>query len=97
MYDFVSGFDVYLSILRYLQDNKFIYGAGTALYFEPEKKYKFSQANFREQVATNKEFRDAFVAVAVEHLKKEIRVRDVLAKEYYSSDITANPALQNIL
>lgn len=97
VYDFVSGFDVYLSILRYLQDNKLIYGAGTALYFEPEKKYKFSQANFREQVATNKEFRDAFVAVAVEHLKKEIRVRDVLAKEYYSSDITANPALQNIL
>ena len=93
IFDFDNGFCPWLSLLRFMQDNKLLYGAGVSLSFEPEKKYKFSQANFRDQINTNPEFKHAFLKAVVPHLKKMPAARDTIANADQFTDLLSNPFL----
>lgn len=91
IFDFDNGFDPWLSLLRFMQDNKLIQGSGVSMYFDDEKKYKFSQANFLEQIKTNPEFRNAFLAAVLPHLKAIPAQRDVIANSSYIGDLLSTP------
>lgn len=87
VFDFDNGFCPWLSLLRFMQDKKLLYGAGVSLSFEPEKKYKFSQSNFREQIYTNEEFRTAFLKAILPHLKQIPAERDTIAQDDHVKDL----------
>ena len=60
VYDFINGFDPWLSMLEYLRDNKMLYGAGAAISFDPEHVFKFSLGGFKDKINMDPEFRKAF-------------------------------------
>ena len=60
VYDFVNGFDPWLSMLEYLRDNKLLYGAGQSLSFDTEHVFKFSFGTFKDKINNDPEFRKAF-------------------------------------
>lgn len=91
VYDFDNGFCPWLSLLRFMQDRKLIAGAGVSLYFDAEKKFKFSQANFREQIYTNEEFKIAFIKAVLPHLKAIPAERDTMAKDDKVDDLLSMP------
>ena len=93
VFDYNNGFCPWLSMLRFMQDNKLLYGAGVSLSFEPEKKFKFSQANFREQIQTNPEFRKAFLQTILPYLKKIPAERDILADNDQVNELLSSPEL----
>jgi hypothetical protein len=93
VFDYNNGFCPWLSLLRFMQDNKLLYGAGVSLSFEPEKKFKFSQANFREQIKTNPEFLKAFMDAVTPHLKMIPPKRDTLANDNQFNELLSNPNL----
>lgn len=97
IYDFSNGFDPWLSLLRYMQDRKLLFGGGASLYFEPEKKYRFSYGNFREQILSNKEFRDAFINVVVSYLKQDVEQRDRTVDDLHLDDLMNSEAVTSIL
>lgn len=70
VYDFVNGFDPWLSLLEYMRFNKLLYGAGASLYFDTEKTFKFSLSTFLDKFYGDKEFRDAFMYTIIPILKK---------------------------
>ena len=91
VFDYDNGFDAWLSLLRFMQDRKLIYGAGASLYFDEEKKYKFSQANFREKIFTDEEFRNAFMRAVLPQLKLIPAERDVIAKDDHVTELLNSP------
>ena len=97
IYDFANGFDPWLSILEHLKYNKLLYGAGAFLSFEPEKQYKFSYGNFREQIYSDPEFRNAFIHYTLPILKKIPIEVDERAKDMHIDDILNNQELYSIL
>lgn len=60
VYDFINGFDPWLSMLDYLRDNKMLYGAGAAISFDAERQFKFSLATFKDKINNDPVFRKAF-------------------------------------
>lgn len=70
VYDFANGFDPWLSLLEFLKSNKLLYGAGSSLYFEPEKKYRFSYGTFKEKISEDEEFRMEFFKTCLNYLKQ---------------------------
>lgn len=60
VFEFINGFDPWLSMLEYLRENKLLFGAGTSLAFDPEKIYKFSLGTFKDKINNDLEFREAF-------------------------------------
>lgn len=97
IYDFSNGFDPWLSLLRYMQDRKLLFGGGSSLYFEPDKKHRFSYGNFREQILSNKEFRDAFINVVVSYLKQDVEQRDRTVDDLHLDDLMNSEAITSIL
>ena len=96
VFDFDNGFDPWLSLLQFMKDRKLLLGAGASLYFEPEKKYRFSQSTFREQIFNDKEFRDAFMASVLPHLKQIPAERDIMAHDDHVSDLLSSPDIFSI-
>ena len=97
VYDFANGFDPWLSLLRYLQDRKLLYGAGSSLSFDPEKEYKFSYGTFREKILTDTAFRTAFMNTVVGYLKQEVSDRDTEIEDLHLDDMLQCEALSSIL
>lgn len=91
IFDFDNGFCPWLSLLRYMQENKLLYGGGISLSFDPEKKYKFSQANFRKQIMENPEFQLEFLKAVLPHLKQIPAKRDVIAEQTQVMNLLTNP------
>ena len=60
VFEFINGFDPWLSMLEYLRENKMLYGAGASLSFEPERLFKFSFATFKDKINNDDAFREAF-------------------------------------
>lgn len=60
VYEFINGFDPWLSMLEHLRDNKMLYGAGASLSFDPDKLFKFSFGTFKDKINNDPEFREAF-------------------------------------
>ena len=60
VYEFINGFDPWLSMLEHLRDNKMLYGAGASLSFDPERLFKFSFGTFKDKINNDPEFREAF-------------------------------------
>lgn len=81
IYDFDNGFDPWLSLLRFMKDNNLLYGAGVSLSVDPEKKYKFSQGNFRGKINNDPEFRKFFMDTVLHYLKQIPTKRDVVAED----------------
>lgn len=87
VFDYDNGFCPWLSLLRFMQDQKAISGGGSSLYFEPEKIYRFSQANFRDQIFNNSAFRAAFMEAVLPLLKNIPRERDIIAQDDHVVDL----------
>ena len=96
VFDFDNGFDPWLSLLRFMQDNKLIQGSGVSMYFDEEKKYKFSQSNFLEQIKSDAGFRNAFLAAVLPHLKAIPAQRDVIAESSYIGDLLSSPDIFSV-
>ena len=96
VFDFDNGFCPWLSLLRFMQDKNLIYGGGSSLSFDPERKYKFSQANFREKIFNDTEFRNAFMAAVLPHLKEIPAARDILAQNDHIGDLLSNPNIFSV-
>lgn len=60
VYEFINGFDPWLSMLEHLKENKLLYGAGKSLSFDPEHVFKFSYGTFKDKINNDIEFRNAF-------------------------------------
>ena len=60
VFEFINGFDPWLSMLEHLRDNKMLYGAGVSLSFDTEKLFKFSFGTFKDKINNDPEFREAF-------------------------------------
>lgn len=60
VFEFINGFDPWLSMLEYLRENKLLFGAGSSLSFDPDRAYKFSLATFKDRINNDYEFREAF-------------------------------------
>lgn len=60
VFEFINGFDPWLSMVEYLRENKMLYGAGASLSFDPEKIYKFSYGTFKDKINNDAAFREAF-------------------------------------
>lgn len=96
VFDFNNGFCPWLSLLRFMQDSKAISGAGSSLYFDSEKKYRFSQANFREQIFENEEFRNAFMNAVLPLLKTLPSDKEVLAQDDHINDLLNNKMIFDV-
>ena len=90
IYDFDNGFDPWLSLLRFMKDNNLLYGAGVSLSVDPEKKYKFSQGNFREKINNDPEFRKFFMDTVLHYLKQIPTKRDVVAEDSDVDELLEN-------
>lgn len=69
VYDFVNGFDPFLSLFQTLKDKKLVYGAGVSYSLDPEKTFTFSQASLREKINNDDEFREYFLTHCINYLK----------------------------
>lgn len=94
--DFDNGFDPWLSLMQFLKDNKLLYGAGVSLSFEEEKKFKFSQASFREKVLTDVEFRNEFMKTVLHYLKQIPTKRDVLAIDNHIDQLLTSASIYTV-
>ena len=92
VFDFDNGFCPWLSLLKFLQDKKLIYGAGASLSLDPEKLYKFSLGTFREKI-NDENFRNYFLNTVLPVLKEMPAEKDVLAQDDHVSDLLSIPNL----
>jgi len=60
VYDFINGFDPWLSMLEFLRGAKLLYGGGASVSFDPERVFKFSMGTFKDKINNDIEFRNAF-------------------------------------
>lgn len=60
VYDFVNGFDPWLSMLEYLRANNMLAGAGASISFDPQREFKFSFGTFKDKINSDPVFRKAF-------------------------------------
>lgn len=60
VYDFVNGFDPWLSMLEYLRTNNMLSGSGVSISFDPQREFKFSYAGFKDKINSDPVFRKAF-------------------------------------
>lgn len=91
VYDFSNGFDPWLSLLEYLRNNKLLYGSSTFMALDPDKKFVFTNSNFREKLQ-EEEFRNAFMRTVIADLKT-IPNRPILAQNLHTDDLLTNPSL----
>ena len=98
VFDFANGFDPYLSLLETMKYNKLLYGGGASLAVDPEKKFKFSLGTFREKIATNPEFKLAFMQQVVPYLKSTVMkpVETTRANYAAADDILNTPGLFDV-
>jgi hypothetical protein len=96
VFDYDNGFCPWLSLLRFMQDKKLLYGGGVSLSFDEAKTFRFCQANFREQIRSNPEFKKAFLKAVIPHLKKIPVERDTLAADDQINDLLLNQDLFKI-
>ena len=68
--DYANGFDADLSLFELLKDSGAIKGAGAYLYFEGHEDMKFSRKKFKEKLATEPEFVNAFAEASLKELDK---------------------------
>ena len=78
--------------------NKLLYGGGASLAVDPEKKFKFSLGTFREKIATNPEFKLAFMQQVVPFLKSTVMkpVETTRANYAAADDILNTPGLFDV-
>ena len=96
VFDFDNGFCPWLSLLRFMQDQKLIYGGGASMSLDPEKTYKFSLGNFREKIFTDENFRQYFLNAALPILKAIPAEKDVLAQDDHITDLLSAPNIFSI-
>ena len=68
--DYTNGFDADLSLFELLKDTGAIKGAGAYLYFDGHEDMKFSRKKFKEKLATEPEFVNAFAEASLRELDK---------------------------
>lgn len=95
IFDFDNGFDPWLSLLKFLQDRKMVYGGGSSFSLDPEKTYKFSLGNFRDHLE-DPGFRKYVLDIALPVIKQIPSERDVLAKDDHVSDLLNAPNLFSV-
>ena len=92
VYDFVNGFDPWLSLLEYMRDKNLLYGGGASLSFDPEKTFKFSLGTFLDKFYSDEEFRRAFLINVIPYLKKipievDERARDTRLEDFLDENL----------
>lgn len=87
VFDFNNGFDPWISMLRFMQDRKLLYGGGVSMAFDPDKEFKFSQASFRKQIFDDPTFRNGFIKSVLPHLKALVNAKDVQAHDNHVSEL----------
>ena len=96
VFDYNNGFDPWISLLRFMQDRKLLYGGGVSMSFDPEKRFKFSQASFRQQIFDDPEFRAEFMKAVLPHLKGLVSGKDVSAIDNHVEDLLNVPDLYSV-
>ena len=96
VFDYNNGFDPWISLLRFMQDRKLLYGGGVSMSFDPEKRFKFSQASFRQQIFDDPEFRSEFIKAVLPHLKGLVSGKDVSAIDNHVEDLLNVPDLYSV-
>nr|DAP83687.1 MAG TPA: Protein recA [Caudoviricetes sp.] len=96
VFDYNNGFDPWISLLRFMQDRKLLYGGGVSMSFDPEKRFKFSQASFRQQIFDDPEFRAEFIKAVLPHLKGLVSGKDVSAIDNHVEDLLNVPDLYSV-
>lgn len=96
VFDYNNGFDPWISMLRFMQDRKLLYGGGVSISFDPEKRFKFSQASFRQQIFDDPEFRAEFIKAVLPHLKGLVSGKDVSAIDNHVEDLLNVPDLYSV-
>jgi len=96
VFDYNNGFDPWISLLRFMQDRKLLYGGGVSMSFDPEKRFKFSQASFRQQIFDDPEFRAEFIKTVLPHLKGLVSGKDVSAIDNHVEDLLNVPDLYSV-
>ena len=92
VYEFVNGFDPWMSMLEYLRENNLLYGAGASLAIDPEKVFKFSLGTFKDKINNDIEFRKAFMTTMGPILKSI----PMAINESNNSDMMFNDILDNL-
>lgn len=87
VFDYNNGFDPWISMLRFMQDRKLLYGGGVSMAFDPDKEFKFSQASFRKQIFDDPTFRNGFIKSVLPHLKALVNAKDVQAHDNHVSEL----------
>ena len=87
VFDFNNGFDPWISMLRFMQDRKLLYGGGVSMAFDPDKEFKFSQASFRKQIFDDPTCRNGFIKSVLPHLKALVNAKDVQAHDNHVSEL----------
>lgn len=96
VFDYNNGFDPWISLLRFMQDRKLLYGGGVSMSFDPEKRFKFSQASFRQQIFDDPEFRSEFIKAVLPYLKGLVSGKDVSAIDNHVEDLLNVPDLYSV-
>lgn len=68
--DYANGFDADLSLFELLKKMGAVKGAGAYLYFDGYEDMKFSRKKFKEKLATEPDFVNAFATAALKELDK---------------------------